>query len=60
MTDDVYGTFVSYGAGDCVNVCLCRVRICQKVYVIAGTRLLEHVLGGLCVFASFSLPFVPY
>lgn len=42
----------TWGAGDCVNVCLCQVRICQKVYVIAGISLLELVLGGLCLFAS--------
>lgn len=35
-----------------MNVCLCQVRICQKVYVIAGMSLLALVLGGLCLFAS--------
>lgn len=40
------------GAGDCVNVCLCQVRICQKVYVIVGMALHKLVLGGLCLFAS--------
>lgn len=40
------------GQEDCVNVCLCQVRICQKVYVIAGITLLKLALGGLCLFAS--------
>lgn len=40
------------GAEDCVNVCLCQVRICQKVYVIVGITLHKLVLGGLCLFAS--------
>lgn len=40
------------GHEDCVNVCLCQVRICQKVYVIAGITLLKLALGGLCLFAS--------
>lgn len=40
------------GVGDCVNVCLCQVRICQKVYVIVGITLHKLVLGGLCLVAS--------
>lgn len=39
-------------AGDCVNVCLCQVRNCQKVYVMVGITLHKLVLGGLCLFAS--------
>lgn len=42
----------TWGAGDCVNVCLCQVRICRKVYVIVGITLHKLVLGGLCLLAS--------